>query len=102
MTGARSSTATLLVAVPVPARRPRAAPDEVPQLINLTVEADDRLLLTVSDAARRLGISRSLFYELLAAGEIESIHVGRLRRIPAAALADYVERQRRVRPHPAG
>ena len=50
MTGARSSIATLLVAVPLPARRTRAAP-EVPQLINLTVEADDRLLLTVSDAA---------------------------------------------------
>ena len=100
MTGARSSTATLLVAVPAPARRPRRTPDAVPQLINVTVEADDRLLLTVSDAARRLGISRSLFYELLAAGEIESIRVGRLRRIPVQALADYVEGHRRKSPHP--
>ena len=101
MTGARSSTATLLVAVPAPARRPQAAPDEVTQLVNLTVEADDRLLLTVSDAARRLGISRSLFYELLAAGDIESIHVGRLRRVPVQALADFVARQRPIHPQPA-
>ena len=94
MNDARSSVATMLVAVPAPALRVRTAPDAVPQLITFTVEADDRLLLTVSDAARRLEISRSLFYELLAAGEIESIHVGRLRRVPAAALADYVDRRR--------
>jgi excisionase family DNA binding protein len=91
MNGARSSTATLLVAVPP---RSRPTPDPDPHLINVTVDVDVRLLLTVSDAARRLEISRSLFYELLAAGEIASIHVGRLRRIPAAALAEYVERRR--------
>jgi len=53
---------------------------------------DKRLLLTVSDAARRLEISRSLFYELLASGDIESIHVGRTRRIPVQALTDYIYR----------
>jgi excisionase family DNA binding protein len=53
-----------------------------------------RLLLTVSEAARQLGIGRSLFYELLADGQVESIHVGRLRRIPIDALADYIDRQR--------
>jgi excisionase family DNA binding protein len=53
-----------------------------------------RLLLTVSEAARQLGIGRSLLYELLAEGQVESIHVGRLRRIPTDALATYIDRQR--------
>lgn len=57
---------------------------------------EQRLLLTVPEAAGRLSIGRSLLYELLAAGEVESIHVGRLRRIPAEALADDVDRQRAV------
>ena len=52
-----------------------------------------RLLLTVSEAAQRLGIWRSLLYELLADGQVESIHVGRLRRIPIDALADFIDRQ---------
>jgi excisionase family DNA binding protein len=53
-----------------------------------------RLLLTVSEAARQLGIGRSLFYELLAEGQVESIHIGRPRRIPIGALADFIDRQR--------
>ena len=60
------------------------------------VAIDERLLLTVAEAARRLGIGRSLMYELLASSEVESIHVGRLRRIPADALAAYVDRQRQL------
>lgn len=52
------------------------------------------LLLTVAQAAQRLGISRSLLYELLAADEIESITIGRLRRIPAEALTTYIQLQR--------
>jgi excisionase family DNA binding protein len=55
---------------------------------------EQRLLLTVSEAAQRLGIGRSLLYELLTEGKIESIHVGRLRRIPPEALAAYIAGQR--------
>ena len=75
--------------------------DPTSPVVNLTFQADDRLLLTVVEAARRLEISRSLLYELIAVGEIESIHVGRLRRIPADALTDYVNRRRPQRPGPA-
>ena len=57
-------------------------------------QTSDQPLLTVFEAARRLGIGRSLLYELLATGQMESIHVGRLRRIPTDALADYIDRQR--------
>jgi excisionase family DNA binding protein len=53
------------------------------------------LLLTVTQAAQRLGISRILLYELLAADEIESITIGRLRRIPVDALTTYINQDRR-------
>ena len=67
-------------------------PDE--QVINLAVTADERLLLTVGEAARRLGIGRSLMYELIAAGQIETIHIGRLCKVSVEALAAFVEQQR--------
>jgi len=60
----------------------------------VTVESDDRLLLTVAEAAHRLGIGRTLMYELLGSGEVDSVHVGRLHKVPADALTTYVDRQR--------
>jgi excisionase family DNA binding protein len=52
------------------------------------------LLLTVEEAAKRLGIGRTTFYGLVMSGEIESVPLGRLRRIPAECLTEYVERLR--------
>lgn len=52
------------------------------------------LLLTPEDAAEMLSISRSKLYELLAAGEVESVRIGGSRRIPVDALEDFVDRQR--------
>jgi len=52
------------------------------------------LLLTVEEAARRLGIGRTTCFGLLASGELESVRVGSLRRIPAEALSSYVTRLR--------
>jgi len=49
-----------------------------------------RLLLTVIEAARALGVGRSLVYELVTAGEIASIKIGRARRIPVLALEEFV------------
>ncbi len=57
------------------------------------VQAEMRLLLTVTEAARALGVGRSLVYELVTAGEIASIKIGRARRIPVPALEAFV-RQR--------
>lgn len=51
-----------------------------------------RLLLTVEAAAEWLSISRTRMYALLKAGEIESVKVGRLRRIPAEAITAYITR----------
>ena len=53
-----------------------------------------RLLLTVMEAAQRLGIGRSLMYELLASGSIPSIRVGRLRRVPCQALTEFIDERR--------
>jgi excisionase family DNA binding protein len=56
-----------------------------------------RLLLTVEEAADRLGIGRTMTYALIAAGVLESVHIGRLRRVPTDALDDYVRRLRAAR-----
>ena len=47
-------------------------------------------LLTIVDAARHLGISRSKLYELLADGELPSVRIGRTRRIAMSALEEFV------------
>ncbi|GAB2488341.1 hypothetical protein GCM10027030_23050 [Luteococcus sediminum] len=54
----------------------------------------ERLLLKVEEVAERLNVGRSTAYHLVLTGQIESIMVGRLRRVPAAAVTDYVERLR--------
>ena len=53
----------------------------------------EKLLLTPEEAAAALGICRSKLYELQA-GVIESVHIGASRRIPVAAMVEYVERLR--------
>ncbi|WP_326712233.1 excisionase family DNA-binding protein [Streptomyces sp. NBC_01474] len=52
------------------------------------------VLLTVEEAARRLSIGRTTCYGLIRTGELESVPVGTLRRIPADAPAAYVARRR--------
>jgi excisionase family DNA binding protein len=53
------------------------------------------LVLTINSAAERLGISRSLMYALIQSGEVESVRIGRLRRVPTEALSEYVTALRR-------
>lgn len=52
----------------------------------------DALLLTPVEAARGLGIGRTKVYELMAAGALRSVKIGRARRVPASALAEFVAR----------
>lgn len=52
----------------------------------------DDELLTVPEAMARLKIGRSALYDLLRTRRLASLHIGRARRIPAHALADYVQR----------
>ena len=52
-----------------------------------------KLLLTPQEAATALHMSRSSLYKFLLSGEIPSIKVGRMRRIPLAALREWVLKQ---------
>ncbi|MFD8534468.1 helix-turn-helix domain-containing protein [Streptosporangium canum] len=49
-----------------------------------------RLLLTVSEAAAALSISRSKLYELIASGAVASIRIDGSRRVPVSALHAYI------------
>lgn len=48
-----------------------------------------RTLLSVEEAARRLSVGRTTMFGLLKSGAVTSVQIGRLRRIPVTALADY-------------
>lgn len=52
----------------------------------------EKLLLTVEEAAQRLGLTRSKLYVSVMAGTILSVKIGKSRRIPTHALDAYVER----------
>jgi excisionase family DNA binding protein len=51
-----------------------------------------RVLLTVEEAAERLHIGKTKTYALVKAGEIESLLIGRLRRIHIDAIDTYAAR----------
>jgi len=49
-------------------------------------------LLTVEEAAQRLSLGRTTLFALLKDGQIMSVRIGRLRRIPVGALVAYTAR----------
>lgn len=46
--------------------------------------------LTVEQVAKRLYVGRSTAYNMVNSGEIQSVHFGRLIRVPANALEQYI------------
>jgi excisionase family DNA binding protein len=48
------------------------------------------LLLSPTEAAAHLSIGRSKVYELMRLGQLRSVKIGASRRIPQAALADFI------------
>jgi excisionase family DNA binding protein len=48
------------------------------------------LVLTVEEAAERLGVGRTVMYALVSSGAVESVRIGRLRRVPADALVSFL------------
>lgn len=50
----------------------------------------DLQLVSLSDAARFLCVSRGTLYDLLRTGQLASVHIGRLRRIPLGELRRFV------------
>jgi excisionase family DNA binding protein len=53
---------------------------------------DAPLLYTPEGAATKLGTGRTTIYALMKRGELPSVKIGRSRRVPAAALEQYVTR----------
>ena len=47
-------------------------------------------LLSIAQAARRLGIGRSRLYAEIGAGGVRSLRIGRRRLIPSDALAEFI------------
>jgi excisionase family DNA binding protein len=58
------------------------------------VVISDRLLYSVEEAADLLGIGRTFMYHLVATGEVDSLKIGKRRKIPRDSLNSYVERLR--------
>lgn len=52
------------------------------------------LLLTIPEAGRLLGLGRTTMYELIGAGEVEVVHIGRAARIPVDSLDRFIARLR--------
>jgi excisionase family DNA binding protein len=55
-------------------------------------------LLSVAEAAKALNLGRSKTYELIAAGELEVVHIGRCSRVPVDAVEAFVRRLRTANP----
>lgn len=61
---------------------------------------DDDIVLTVSEAAKKLKISDWTANRLIQSGDLGSIQIGARRLVPSADLADYLDRKRNARPEP--
>lgn len=54
----------------------------------------DPLLFTPEETADRIRLGRTKTFELIRTGQIESVQIGRLRRVPADAIDSFVARLR--------
>jgi len=52
------------------------------------------ILLTITEAATALAIGRTTVYELIAAGDLDVVHIGRSSRIPIDAIHEFVAAKR--------
>lgn len=53
----------------------------------------EALCLRVNDAASMIGVGRTKLYELIAAGEVRTIKLGKSTRITTESLHDLVQRR---------
>ena len=60
---------------------------------------EDKLTLSVEEAARLLGIGRNLCYDKIKAGEIPVIKIGRRLLVPRRALEKLLEEPKPPQPH---
>ena len=52
---------------------------------------DSRLVVTIAEAAKLLGISRSFAYELVKRGELPVVRLGRRQLVPKESLSQLME-----------
>jgi excisionase family DNA binding protein len=74
------------VAAPRPAAERRSQPARV-----LEPQPAVKALYRITEAMVLLSLSRTVIYELLSSGRLRSVSEGRARRIPASAIAEYVQ-----------
>lgn len=88
MTAANPDVAALLAQVVqlLASNPPAAVPEPRPAM------SSDRVLLTVEEAAKRLHIGRTTAWGLVKDGELHSVQIGRLRRVPSSAVDAYAAR----------
>lgn len=51
------------------------------------------ICVRVNEAARMIGVGRTKLYELIAAGEVKTVKLGKATRITTASLQDLVRRR---------
>jgi excisionase family DNA binding protein len=56
------------------------------------MKASEPVLITVEEMAARLSIGRTIAWELVRQRKIKSVKIGRTRRVPLTAIAEYVAR----------
>ncbi|HEU5328648.1 MAG TPA: excisionase family DNA-binding protein [Thermomicrobiales bacterium] len=56
------------------------------------LQPEPPVLVTVEEAARRLSIGRTATYMLVLKGELQSVKIGRTRRVVVASIDDYVSK----------
>lgn len=77
---------------PVPETTLLDQPGEADNLTTMHEEtAMEKLLLSPEEAAEMLGVGRSRVYDLMRKRELLSVRIGKSRRVPVAALQEYVK-----------
>ncbi len=66
--------------------------DEIGELVfTASKGSSPSLLLSIDEAAAKISIKRSTFIKMLNSGEIQSIKIGKLRRIPVHCLQNWLD-----------
>ncbi len=68
-------------------------PPQAPAADRTALTPTEKLLYTPMEAAGRLSLSRTMVYELMASGRLAYVRIGTARRVPAAALRAFVDRE---------
>ena len=83
MTNARAELGAALAQLAQALTKELPAPSPEPRTL------PERVLLTVEEAAEQLRIGRTTAWRLVRTGELESVRIGTLRRVPSSAVADF-------------